>query len=150
MPKHLIPLSAQAASYDGATHEVQILASDLTETTNNTSQSIVIPTTANSATKNSTFQLVSINVKAGFSGTNVSLASLNIKVGTATNGSQITGDIQSASAHANTVDAKSGGAVTNATANIVVTVSAPGAGISLSDLDKGDIRFRIKHSPDVY
>ena len=150
MPKYLIPLSAQAASYDGATHEIQILASDLTETTDNTAQSIEIATTANSATKSSTFQLVSVNVKEGFSGTDVSLASLNIKVGTATNGNQISGDVQSAAAHANTVDAKGGGTATNATSKIAVTVGAPGAGISLAELDKGDIRFRIKHSPDVY
>ena len=148
MPLQIIPLSAQSASYDGATHEVQILSSDLTQTTANTAQGLVIPTTANSGTKNSKLTCLSIKVKQGFSGTNVTLASLNVKAGTAANGSQYIGDKQVASAHANTIDeAVSGTTAQNTTAGVYVTVGAPGAGISLSDLDKGDVRLRFKHTP---
>lgn len=140
------PVSAQSASYDGATHEIVLEAADLTSAAG-TASTWTLPTTAHSATRQSSINVISAHVQTPFDGEGT-LNNLEVKIGNAAAGDQFAGVVQLAAQHASTVTRKKcvKGAV-NATTGIHVTVPAV-AGQANADYTKGKVVFRVIKAPE--
>lgn len=142
----IIPLTAQAASYDAATHQVVVDFKDLQSSTDNAAFTVEIPTGASSATKPASIEFLGAEITP-FKGGSVSAAQ-NVTIGDSASATQFQGNTN--------INGNSASPVTRLVANggqkalgsnVKFVFAAVAAGKSVSEYTSGKIvaRFRINN-----
>ena len=141
------PVSAQGASYDGATHEVVLEASDLTNNTANNKTDFSFATPTNSASDACVFEFIGFELQTPFDGEGT-LNNLSATIGTASLGQQFAGAIQLSAQHASTVNSKKlvKGDVA-ATGTMILSLAAV-SGQKHGDYTKGKAVWRFRKKPN--
>lgn len=139
----ITPLTAQASSYDGATHQIEILHTDLEGVSDNTAKAVDISTTANAVGAEATVSFISLEVARPFSGGTIT--SNTVSLGDSGSATKYMAAKQVCEAHATDIKRFVMGANLNdLTGEIRFTFNAPGASKNLNEYTDGQILVRLR------
>jgi len=139
----ITPLTTQASGYDGATHQIEVLWTDLEGVADNTAKTVDFATTANAVGAEATVSMISMEVARPFSGGTV--VANTVSLGDSSSATKYMAAKQICEAHASDVKRFIMGANLNdLTAEIRFTFNAPGAGKNLDEYTDGQILLRCR------
>jgi hypothetical protein len=142
----IIPLTAQAASYDAATHQVVCDFNDLATAAVNTAHEVSIPVVASSTADPASIEFLGAEIK-GFKGGSITAAH-NVTIGDSSSNTQFLSATNINGNNANVVNrAVAAGGQKALGSAIKFVFAAPAAGKSASEYTSGRIvaRFRINN-----
>jgi hypothetical protein len=142
----IIPLTAQAASYDAATHQVVVDFNDLATAAVATAHTVSIPVTASSTADPASIEFLGAEIK-GFKGGSITAAH-NVTIGDSASATQFLAATNINGNNANVVNrAVAAGGQKALGSEIKFVFAAPAAGKSSSEYTSGRIvaRFRINN-----
>jgi len=136
------PLSAQAASYDAATHEVVVTASDFDGIAVNTAKTVTFVTDTSATGAEGSIEFLSWEVVRPFTGGSVVTTTVSFGNGNAA--ADFGAAKQISDAHASNIVRWNTPAKKASDGTLTATFSAPGAGKYLSEYTDGEIRARFR------
>jgi hypothetical protein len=139
----ITPLTTQASGYDGATHQIEVLWTDLEGVADNTAKAVDFATTANAVGAEATCEFISMEVRRPFSGGTVVANTLS--VGDSGSATKYMAAKQICEAHASDVKRLVGGTTQqDLVTEIRLTFNAPGAGKNLDEYTDGQVLVRVR------